>query len=382
MLKDQRIKAKLVGIEVQSFFKRIKKILTSTSNTPLIQYLPLTPIQDADEDKVYTEMLAYAVSQQDINNIAITGPYGSGKSSVILTFQKSNPQWNYLNISLATFKDHNKEIESKDIDIETIEKSILQQLFYTVDQKTIPKSRLKRIETITIWDLIQKTIFIILWGLSFLIAFLPENKLFEKFEIIKIINQPIQQISLIAFLAFCIIGLFLGLKYIERVKEFKFKFHNSEIILNNNNNESILNKHLDEILYFFERTKFEIIIIEDLDRFENTEIFIRLRELNTLINNSQQIKRHIIFLYAIRDNMFIDKDRSKFFDFIVPIIPVINPTNAYDLIRKNYINENINKELNNQIDDIFLNQISLYFDDLRLVTNIFNEFELYVKKIK
>lgn len=381
MLKDQRIKAKLVGIEVQSFFNRIKKILTSTSNTPLIQYLPLTPIQDADEDKAYTEMLAYAVSQQDINNIAITGPYGSGKSSVILTFQKSNPQWNYLNVSLATFKDHNKDIESKEIDIETIEKSILQQLFYTVDQKTIPKSRLKRIETITIWDLIQKTIFIILWSLSFLIAFLPENRLFEKFEIIKIINQPIQQISLIAFLAFCIIGLFLGLKYIEQVKEFKFKFQNSEITLNNNNNESILNKHLDEILYFFERTRFEIIIIEDLDRFENTEIFIRLRELNTLINNSQQIKRHIIFLYAIRDNMFIDKDRSKFFDFIVPIIPVINPTNAYDLIRKNHINENNNKELNNQIDDIFLNQISLYFDDLRLVTNIFNEFELYVKKL-
>src|SRR5690606_32731009 len=103
------------------------------------------------------------------------------------------------------------------------------------------------------------------------------------------------------------------------------------------------------------------------DRFENTEIFIRLRELNTLINKSQQIKRHIVFIYAIRDNMFKDKDRSKFFDFIIPIIPVINPTNAYDLIKKNYLNGSINKDLNNQIDDIFLNQISLYFDDLRLV---------------
>ncbi|MDP6004025.1 hypothetical protein QKL74_22440, partial [Acinetobacter bereziniae] len=134
-------------------------------------------------------------------------------------------------------------------------------------------------------------------------------------------------------------------------------------------------------MYFFEQTDFDVIVIEDLDRFDNTEIFIRLRELNTLINKSQQIKRHIIFIYAIRDNMFKDKDRSKFFDFIIPIIPVINPTNAYDLIKKNYINKDVNKELNNEIDDIFLHQISLYFDDLRLVTNIFNEFELYVKKL-
>lgn len=381
MSENKYIKVKLICIEVQSSFKKIREILTPTLNSQKNQYLPLTPIQNADEDKAYTEMLTYAVSQKDINNIAITGPYGAGKSSVILTFQKANPQWNYLNISLATFKDHNKETESKEIDIETIEKSILQQLFYTVDQKTIPKSRLKRIETITLSDLTQKTLFIILWALSSIIVFIPSNKIFEKFEILENLNHSIQQIASITFLIFCIIGLFTALRYLERVKEFKFKFQDSEITLNNNNNDSVLNKHLDEILYFFERTKFNIIIIEDLDRFENTEIFIRLRELNTLINKSQQIKRHIVFIYAIRDNMFKDKDRSKFFDFIIPIIPVINPTNAYDLIKKNYLNGSINKDLNNQIDDIFLNQISLYFDDLRLVTNIFNEFELYVKKL-
>ncbi|HFF4691597.1 TPA: hypothetical protein ACGC4F_003756, partial [Acinetobacter baumannii] len=132
---------------------------------------------------------------------------------------------------------------------------------------------------------------------------------------------------------------------------------------------------------FFEETNFDIIIIEDLDRFNNTEIFIRLRELNTLINTAKQVSRRIVFLYAIKDDMFKNRDRAKFFDFIIPIIPVINPTNAYDLIKKNYINDKINKELNNQIDEIFLHQISLYFDDLRLVINIFNEFELYVKKL-
>ncbi|MDP7720687.1 hypothetical protein QWI39_19990, partial [Acinetobacter baumannii] len=180
---------------------------------------------------------------------------------------------------------------------------------------------------------------------------------------------------------YCTVGLFVFLKYIEKIKELKLKFQDTEITLNNNEQESILNKHLDEILYFFEETNFDIIIIEDLDRFNNTEIFIRLRELNTLINTAKQVSRRIVFLYAIKDDMFKNRDRAKFFDFIIPIIPVINPTNAYDLIKKNYINDKINKELNNQIDEIFLHQISLYFDDLRLVINIFNEFELYVKKL-
>ncbi|MDP6002775.1 hypothetical protein QKL74_15915, partial [Acinetobacter bereziniae] len=158
MSEDKYIKVKLICSEVQSSLKKIREILTPTLSSQKIQYLPLTPIQNADEDKAYTEMLTYAVSQQDINNIAITGPYGAGKSSVILTFQKFNPQWNYLNISLATFKDSQEDEQYKDIDIETIEKSILQQLLYTVSQRDIPKSRLKRIETIKISELFKNTI--------------------------------------------------------------------------------------------------------------------------------------------------------------------------------------------------------------------------------
>jgi len=67
------------------------------------------------------------------------------------------------------------------------------------------------------------------------------------------------------------------------------------------------------------------VIFEDIDRFENTEIFVKLRELNNIINNSKQISRKVVFVYAIRDDMFIDKERTKFFYFIVPVIPYINP---------------------------------------------------------
>ncbi|WP_455794613.1 YobI family P-loop NTPase [Acinetobacter baumannii] len=383
MSEEKFIKIKLIWTEWKNFLGKIQLIIKPQETHSPHQYLSLTPIPNADEDRAYSDMLKFALSQDKVNNIAITGPYGSGKSSVLLTFQTKNSNWKYLNISLATFKDHleNEGANNKEIEIEAIEKSILQQLFYSVDQKTLPRSRLKRIVTVKTRELLANTLFILLWAFLTLFVFFPKNIFFEKFTFLASSNQFTYTILSLLFLLYCIVGLFTGIKYIEKLKELKLKFQDTEITLNNEKSESILNKHLDEILYFFERTDFDIIIIEDLDRFENSEIFIRLRELNTLINNSKQVNRPIVFLYAIRDNMFKDKDRSKFFDFIIPIIPVINPTNAYDLIRKNYINKENNIQLHNEIEDIFLHQVSLYFDDMRLVTNIFNEFQLYVKKL-
>ena len=40
-----------------------------------------------------------------------------------------------------------------------------------------------------------------------------------------------------------------------------------------------MNSHIDEILYFFEVTKYNVVIIEDLDRFQQTEIFTKLRRV-------------------------------------------------------------------------------------------------------
>lgn len=95
--------------------------------------------------------------------------------------------------------------------------------------------------------------------------------------------------------------------------------------------ESIFNKNMDEIVYFFEETGYDTVFIEDLDRFESTEIFIKLRELNTILNNYEQIKKRIAFVYAIRDDIFVKDERTKFFDFIIPVIPIINSTNSGDI---------------------------------------------------
>src|ERR1035437_10288772 len=134
----------------------------------------------------------------------------------------------------------------------------------------------------------------------------------------------------------------------------KLNIKNAEIQINDKINKSILNHHLDEILYFFEVTPYNVVIIEDLDRFQQTEIFTKLREINLLINNSKKIKeKNVVFIYAVRDDMFKDKDRTKFFDFIIPVIPIINSSSSNEILLRK-IENNEYKISTDLIEDISL----------------------------
>src|SRR6478672_6414159 len=55
------------------------------------------------QDDKYSETLKYAVDNHNIKNVALTGPYGSGKSTILKTFEHRYPEFQYLNLSLSTF---------------------------------------------------------------------------------------------------------------------------------------------------------------------------------------------------------------------------------------------------------------------------------------
>jgi hypothetical protein len=126
---------------------------------------------------------------------------------------------------------------------------------------------------------------------------------------------------------------------------------------------------------FFEVTKYNVVVIEDLDRFGQTEIFTKLRELNLLINNSKNINKDVVFIYAIRDDMFLDEERTKFFDFVIPIIPVINSSNSNEIL--------LEKKKQNKFDisDNLIENISLFIEDMRILHNIINEYYIYHSKL-
>ncbi|WP_342585956.1 hypothetical protein [Zhengella mangrovi] len=73
----------------------------SSAATPS-KFVNLAPTDQADKDGVYSEALDFATADPKVYNIALTGPYGSGKSSIIQSFLKKHPR-SKLHISLAAF---------------------------------------------------------------------------------------------------------------------------------------------------------------------------------------------------------------------------------------------------------------------------------------
>lgn len=364
-----------------------KKLIDDCINND--EYQSLTPIDNADEDKTYSNAILWALENRktkNIKNIALTGSYGSGKSSILKTFQKNHQHigFNFLNISLATFKDSiDKDADSipKNDDelLRLIELSILQQIFYHVENNKIPDSRFKKINSIGKRKLVKYTIGIIIWLIAICNLFFPS--FIYKLLLIKSFSNDSSSDKIIHYfsIAFAVIGAYIliskAIRIFKSSKINKLNIQSGEIEINKEIDKSILNNHLDEILYFFEVTSYNVVIIEDLDRFGQTEIFTKFRELNSLINNSLQVNKDIVFIYAVKDDMFKDKDRTKFFDFIIPIIPVINSSNSNEILSKKLlaISDKISTEL---IDDI-----SLFIDDMRLLNNILNEYKIYQKKL-
>jgi uncharacterized integral membrane protein len=285
--------------------------------------------EDSYKSVIELDEVLFSAEKLHIKNIALTGPYGSGKSSVLITLREDFPKGrNYLPISLATLQaneeDNTTESDDKTSDDEKkienlnrkIEYSILQQLIYREKAKNVPNSRFRRIVHLTKWQLIKYPICAVLSLICFLVLFEPN---FAKVEsIYNFFSWGYTWNMVFDFLAasYLLGVLFFTIRYIFRAysnsKLNKLNLKDAEIEVVENN--SIFNRHLDEILYFFQVTDYNVVIIEDLDRFGTPNIFLKLRELNQLINESKIVGRHITFIYAVKDDIFKDEERTKFFD--------------------------------------------------------------------
>lgn len=412
--------------------KTIKKDKTAIEDNPGKEYNQdlLTPTYIKKEDPSYktVNFLAAQLNNKEARNIAITGPYGSGKSSVLRTLKKDYPNHHYLNISLATLKCYEDQIETEEEKEESkkpstpkttshddspdsgsidthrsehdetqqndhsqnhkpvsreslnrlIEDSILQQLLYKEKNETIPHSRIKRIVHTPHKQLRWTAIKIMLFAASLIILFEPRFIRIEwlyRFLSSEWLNVACDVLAL-WFIIYSIYKVLVLLsRTIANSKLSKLNLAKAEIEFSKDG--SIFNQHLDEIFYFFEATEYTVIIFEDLDRFDNVDIFIKLREINTLLNESKRFEKEIVFIYAIRDDLFSNTDRCKCFDYIVPIIPFINPYNSKDML-KNELELRGYKD----ISDEDLKNLSFYIFDMRLVKNIANEYQQYREILK
>lgn len=342
----------------------------------------LSPIDDFKRHKEYIIRLKNAIDQPNVFNIALTGSYGAGKSSILKTFKACYPEYHYVNVSLASFVEVNmSESDStpkskEDSFEEQLEYSILQQLFYHVKATNIPESRFGRIERTSSRKRILMTVSILIFVVANLFLFCQEQlaKYFSiPTEILK--SSFLFGLSICVFiLGICVI-LFQLILFIKKMSIKNLTLDKATLEFEEKKNVSIMNRYLDEIIYLFQEKKYNVVIFEDIDRFENTHIFTKLRELNLILNQSEEIGRRIIFLYALKDDIFANaEERTKFFDYIVPVIPFVNASNSGDLFRRKITDLHIPEA---EVHSSFITDISAFVNDMRVLTNVVNEFDLY-----
>lgn len=389
---------KLIKQNIIYFFSKIKIWSERTEscrrdwlegNLPIEnrEYMDLAPNSDIKNGDEYVNALHWALKNDNVKNIALTGPYGSGKSSIIQSYLKRHPSTKALNISLATF-----DLKEEEADFENrIELGILKQLFYKVDSDLLPQSRYTKIKKKSLGGYIVKTgIFVVLILLAYAF-FQPESfaKMIERIvEIGKIYELP-KILSYCITIVFAVVANAIVAWLIHWGTS---KFHLKEVsvadaatVANEKDESSIFDKSMDEIVYFFEATDYSVVFIEDLDRFKSSKIFTKLRELNTILNNYDLIKRRITFVYAIKDDMFKNEERTKFFDFIIPVIPIINSTNSGEILRaKLQVTRQVNGQMKSSLYNIssgFITLIAPFVEDMRVLTNVCNEFVIYRRNL-
>lgn len=400
----------------------------------------LGPSFDRDRHQIYVEQLSSLLADPKVRNIALTGAYGTGKSSVIRgllenrTVQKAHRS---VIISLASFSNVSRSGGSNEADsLNDLQREILKQLLYFENPAKLKKSRFRGIVVLPAWRRwVNATFFAVAISLLILIVSNPSalNTWIAD-------GSPSFGWAASGRLAALIAALTLAARLADwaliekpRVKGFALGPGRLEL---GSGEESYFDKYLAEIIYLFRVSKIDLVIFEDLDRFNHAEIFDSLREVNLQVNSALQNQQGsmlnwknsaqpVRFLYAIRDSIFDEntsdsrfsaacnskkpnaietdttqqspamigdlagfmgsesdrvlpaENRVKFFDAIIPIVPVSTHQNAYEFLYKALRSNGIDHDFNRTL----LSIIGRSIVDHRLLQQIVYEFKIFVNSI-
>lgn len=371
----------------------------------------------SDKADVYIDALVVALEHPEMNNIALTGIYGSGKSSIIKTLinrivinKESNyfkrklkivelfftKKWRkkillveneYIEISMMDLKPIKENVGKTDEPMlsqnseNQIEAHIINQMIHQVKSSKIPLSNFKSKE---------KPNFIMIFILSIYLTVIAYHFIPDQYKIGTVFLTKIMENPYIKRIPFDILSpllLVLSILYLifnslyyftNMVRLAKIKAFDIEVEISQKNDQSLFNKYLDDIIYVIESSEVKLIIFEDIDRFEHQDLFVKLRDLNILVNRSMKSRiransQGVKFLYLIKDDIFDHDSRTKIFDVIVPIMPVMSIDNSYERLLR------FKTEYTNSlhIEDNVLYGLSIFVHDLRLLKNIINEFHIY-----
>ncbi|GAA3033647.1 hypothetical protein Aglo01_41490 [Actinokineospora globicatena] len=389
-----------IGRWVAQVTARATRTLTRESD-PRAELAPLTPQFQGSQHEVFVSHLNAALDDQEIRNIAVTGRYGAGKSSVLKEFARQNRK-RVLFLSLSTLGPD----EPNETKTNQIEKELVKQLLHREKPARVRQSRYQRIERLPKWKAVGQVtgaMAIMAVGL-WLFGVIP-----GRVSGLRADAPAGVRVAASTVIIGCLIWLLAAVRIAihNRLVVSQVSAAGTAITLTNKS-ETYFDKYLDEIVYFFEsHSAIDVVVFEDLDRFNHPEIFDALRELNTLLNTSKQIiagrplkrdQRSVRFIYALRDSIFeqlghdtkqladddaqaeiIRANRTKFFDLVIPLIPFITHRTARELLHKALVDPLLAPVP--KVSDELVDLVARHLPDMRLLTNIRNEYSIFANRL-
>lgn len=328
--------------------------------------------------------LDYAIGRKDCYNIALTGIYGSGKSSIIKTVLRKHRWKKVLKLSLSRYisKDENKNFNEQEV-----ERTIFQHVLYKSNPKHTPQSKYRRISHRNYKKAVFYSFCSLVIALCGVILLRPEwieglglKNPFIGTALQELILKVAEWKNSLAAAFLFVAALVVLTHIIRRTSRFGLRsIKIKDVEFDVKDKDADFNTLIDELLYFLKAGNYDLVIFEDLDRIDNPkELFLKFREINLLLNESTYCKfwrKRIVFLYAIRDDVFQEEERTKFFDYIVPVIPVVDHFNTSDYLLKNY------KPELDEVDDKDIMTLGLHIGGMRQLLNIMNEYGVYKRTI-
>lgn len=346
----------------------------------------------------------HAVENPLVRNIALSGNYGVGKSSILQEVSRLKKD-EVVELSLSTLA----PIEESDLDdsvprqattpTNRIQQEIVKQLLYREEPQKTVGSRFRRIErfeprreavvSVLVGFVTMLILMITGWGAT-----------------VALTLKPLWDAGLWMYLVIWLVAA--GVAYLARsllhgrihIKQFSA---GAAAVTLDEKSVSYFDQYLDEIVYFLETSKYRIVIFEDVDRFNDSHIFETLRSLNTLLNAAPQIEhRPVRFIYAIKDSIFdrigleqegrkpdpagieltdpaqaeiVRANRTKFFDIVIPVVPFITHRSARSLTTQ------ILRGIEHEVSDDLVDLAGRFVPDMRLLKNVRNEFVVFRDRI-
>lgn len=373
--------------------------------------IPLSPVEriedlneDAREDyQIYRKYLTQAIENNRVHNIAVSGIFGVGKSSILRVFESEQEKTRWLHVSMGSFRrkpndgvkknkvqGENAE-EGESVSAKTKERcsnqrdleiDLLRQITAECERSDIPKSSFELVPAQINW---QKKLGRVVIALA----------VFALVSLLFIFSSEYVTDAVKTMMYWSIAGLTaLGVGIFSyyalpklHIKQIALKSNNAEMVADCKESGSYLEQHCFELVYVLESLARKdnscVVVFEDMDRLETNscvDLFEKLREINNLVNRRLQGKKKLTFIYVINDELIGHIRTEKFFDYILPIVPVVSKRNLCCQVCSYKLYEMLEKEFDITGDVKVHKMIEIVgtgLSDYRTIYTIINEYRVF-----